>query len=150
MSDELLYSIRILIIHPTLASEEITAALNLQPRMAKTVGQPRQTPKGQTMGGVWPDTRWSTWETRSGDRYFFKCLDKLLDRFSEHRTFLHRIVETGGEINFLVELPGQSNIGDMLTERTVAKLADLKGSLGAEVFPDANPMKEERIWADDP
>ncbi len=150
MSTHLQYSIRVLIIHPTLTSDEISRELNLQPRSIKSVGQPRLGRTGQSLGGVWPDTRWSVSEVRNGDRSFFKRLDKLLDRFSEHRAFLRRIAETGGRTNFIIDLPGQANIGDTLTERTVAKLADLKGSLGVEVFPNANPEEEEYIWADDP
>ncbi len=148
-TQQLLYSIRILIIHPTLTSEEISAALNLKPRMIKTVGQPRLGPKGNPLGGVWPDTRWSVWEVRNGDRYFFTRLDKVLERFSQHRDFLRRVAETGGETNFIIDLPGGANIGDVLTERAVARLADLKGSFGMEVFPLMNPREDEYIWPGD-
>ena len=150
MSAEYLYSIRILIVHPTLTPDEISAEFNLEPDMSQWVGQPRRGPKGNLWSGVWPDTKWSVWEVRNGDRYFFTCLDKLLDRFSLHRDFMRKIAETGGETNFIVQLPGRMNIGDTLTERTVARLADLKGSLGVEVFPNVNPMADEHIWADDP
>ena len=151
MSDELLYCIRILIVHPTLTPDEISAEFNLEPDMTQCVGQLRRGPKGNLLSGVWPDTRWSVSEVRNGDRYFFTCLDKLLDRFSLHRDFLRKIAETGGRTNFIVELPGgRMNVGDTLTEQTVAKLADLKGSLGLEVYPIVNPMPDERIWADDP
>ena len=150
MSAELQYSIRVLIIHPTLTSEEISDALGLKPRMVKTVGQPRQDPKGNLLGGVYPDTRWSVWEVRNGDRSFFTRLDKLLDRFSKHRDFLRRVAETGGTTDFIIGLCGKENIGDVLSEQSVAKLADLKGSLGVEVFPRMNPREDDHIWADDP
>ena len=100
------------------------------------------------MSGVWPDTRWSVSEVVNGDRLFFLRLDKLLDRFGQHRDFLRRIAETGGRTNFIIELPGEVNIGSTLTEQSVAKLADLKGSLGVEVFPGMKAMDDERIWAD--
>lgn len=90
------------------------------------------------------------WEVRNGDRYFFTRLEKLLDRFSKHRDFLRRVAETGGETNFIIDLPGKANIGDLLSERAVARLADLKGSLGVEVFPRMNRRDDEQIWADDP
>ena len=150
MSVKLQYSIRILIIHPTLTPDEISDALNLNPDTDQCVGQPRQTPRGEPTGGVWPDTRWSVSEVRNGDRRFFTRLDKLLDRFGKHRDFLRRVAETGGRTSFIIELPGEENIGSVLTEQAVAKLADLKGSLGVEVFPRMNPREEEYIWADDP
>ena len=150
MSAEYLYSIRVLIVHPTLTPDEISAALNLYPSTSQCVGQLRRGPKGNLLSGIWPDTRWSVSEVRNGDRYFFTCLDKLLDRFSRHRDFLRKIAETGGETNFIIELRGEENIGDTLTERTVARLADLKGSLGVEVFPIMNPRADKHIWADDP
>ena len=140
MSDELQYSIRVLIIHPALTPDEISDEFNLNPDMSECVGQPCVTPKGKPLGGVYPDTRWSVWEVRNGDRYFFRRLDRLLDRFSKHRDFLRRVAETGGETNFIIELPGEENIGDVLSEQTVAKLADLNGSLGVEVFPGMKPM----------
>lgn len=150
MSTELLYCIRVLIIHPTITPEEISDEFNLNPDVSMCVGQPRRTPKGNPLSGVWPDTRWSVQEVRNGDRYFFTRLDRLLDQFSRHRDFLRRVAETGGETNFIIELPGEANIGDTLTERTVARLADLKGLLGVEVFPGMKPMKDEHIWADNP
>lgn len=150
MSTELKYSIRVLIIHPTLTPDEISDALNLNPDTNQRVGQPRQTPSGTPIGGVWPDTRWSVSEVRNGERLFFTRLDKLLDRFSKYRDFLRRIAESGGRTNFIIGLCGEENIGDVLSEQTVAKLADLKGSLGVEVFPRMNPREDEYIWADDP
>ena len=149
MSAELLYCIRVLITHPTLTPDEISDELNLNPDVSMCVGQPRRGPKGKPLPGVYLDTRWSVQEVRNGDRYFFTRLDKLLDRFSQHRDFLRRVAETGGRTNFIIELPGEVNIGNTLTERTVAKLADLKGSLGVEVFPGMNPMEDEYIWPDD-
>ena len=150
MSAENLYSIRVLIIHPTLTPDEISDEFNLEPDTSKCVGQPRRDGRGDLLSGTWPDTRWSVVEVRNGDRYFFTRLDKLLDRFSLHRDFLRKIAETGGTTNFIIQLPGEENIGDTLTERTIARLADLKGSLGVEVFPNTNPRADKHIWADDP
>ena len=150
MSTELQYSIRVLIIHPTLTPDEISDALNLNPDTNQCVGQPRETPRGKPIGGVWPDTRWSVSEVRNGDRLFFTRLDKLLDRFSPYRDFLRRVAESGGRTNFIIGLCGEENIGDTLSEQTVVKLADLKGSLGVEVFPLMNPREDEYIWADGP
>ena len=149
-SPELRYSIRVLIIHPKLTPDEISDALNLNPDVEQCVGQPRQTPRGEPTGGVWPDTRWSVSEIRNGERFFFTRLDKLLDRFSKYRDFLRRVAETGGKTNFIIGLCGEANIGSVLTEQAIAKLADLKGSLGVEVFPRMNPREDEYIWADDP
>ena len=151
MSAEYLYCIRILITHPTLTSDEISDEFNLEPDVSHCVGQPRRGPKGNLWPGVWPDTKWSISEVRNGERHFFTRLGKLLDRFSLHRDFMRKIAETGGETLFIIELPGgRMNVGDTLTEQTVAKLADLKGSLGLEVYPIMNPMVDEHIWADDP
>ena len=150
MSTELQYSIRVLIIHPTLTPDEISDALNLDPDVSMSVGQPRQTLRGKPLGGVWPDTRWSVSEVRNGERFFITRLDKLLDRFSKYRNFLRRVAETGGKTNFIIGLCGEENIGDGLSEQAIAKLADLKGSLGVEVFPRINRREDEYIWADDP
>ena len=147
---KLRYSIRVLIVHPTLTPDEISDALNLNPDTEHCVGQPRRTPRGEATGGVWPDTRWSVEEIRNGERFFFKRLDKLLDRFGKYRDFLRRVAETGGRTNFIVGLCGEENIGDTLSEQAVARLADLKGSLGVEVFPRMNRRADEYIWADDP
>ena len=44
---KLRYSIRVLIVHPTLAPDEISDALNLNPDISHWVGQPRRTPQGR-------------------------------------------------------------------------------------------------------
>jgi hypothetical protein len=49
---------------------------------------------------------------------------------------LSEIADSGGEIMLIIHLPGDENMGDMLSLREMKRLCTLHISLGVEVFPE--------------
>ncbi len=130
------YNINLLIKHPSIDPEIITEQLGLVPFRAWRFGEPRLTPKGTLLAGVWRDSSWS-WQLKcQGKRAFFESVGKLVRELEPHSKFLSDLVLDGGNICLIVNLPGRKNIGDVLSWQLMAKMAHLKIDMGIEVFPD--------------
>jgi hypothetical protein len=97
------YYLDLRIWHPSIAPDEITGALGIQPKYAWQAGQQRQTPKGTLLAGVRRESYWSAdpfdyGEISSSD---FQAEDKaaeLLDILEPHREFLGRLKREGARI----------------------------------------------------
>ena len=72
------------------------------------------------------------------NRAFFSDAAKMIDKLEPHKAFLVQIVESGGIISLVVDLPGDTNIGDVLPWPEVARLGNLRIELSIEVFPEFN------------
>ncbi len=132
------YSIRLMIKHPNIDPARITEELLLKPNLSHLAGSPRMTPKATPLPGVYRESAWSHWFRVERNRLFFADVVKLIDRLEPHKNFLHEIVDGGGAIDLIVNLPGDTNIGDSFRWRDMARLAALRIDLGIEVFPDFN------------
>ena len=132
------YSARILIKHPDIDPARITEALRLKPNMSHLAGSPRMTPKGGPLPGVYKESAWSHWYRVERNRLFFSEVGKLLDWLEPHKDFLRGIVDSGGTIDIILHLPGDTNIGDHFRWQDMARLAALRIDLGIEVFPEFN------------
>ncbi|WP_181969887.1 hypothetical protein [Paraburkholderia sp. DHOC27] len=75
MSDDEGYAfdLRLLIKHPALTRESITAHMNMQPMHGWSVGMPRRTPSATLLGGFYDETYWGYSERIKGRRDFFRC-----------------------------------------------------------------------------
>lgn len=138
IKQSLRYGVRILIKHPHIDPSKITDVLRLKPNSTTIAGAPRTTPKGGPLPGVYPESAWSHWFDVERNRRFFQDVTKLIDRLEPYKEFLHEIVDQGGTVDLIVNLPGDINIGDALGWRDMARLAALRIDLGVEVFPDFN------------
>ncbi len=71
---------------------------------------------------------------------FFSDVVNLINKLEPHKTFLAEIVDGGGFICLIVELPRDDNIGSELSWHEMVRLGALKIDLelGVEVFPDFN------------
>src|SRR5450432_3574401 len=87
--------VELFIIHPTMEPAEITAAVGLEAGTVHGVGQPKRTPKGGSLKGQYPDTRW-----RHSIRYeltgqwFADKITLLVDRLIPRKAFFHQLRAT--------------------------------------------------------
>jgi len=130
------YNIVLLIKHPSIDPKIITEQLGLMPFRCWRFGDPRLTPKGTPLVGLWKNSSWS-WQLRGkGKRAFFESVNSLVVELESHSKFLSDLVLDGGNICLIVNLDGKTNIGDVLSWQAMEKLAGLKIDLGIEVFPN--------------
>ncbi len=130
------YEIRLLIKHPDIDPDSITSALGIEPHVSWRAGAPRKTPTGGNLPGVYRETAWSFSYRVEGSRRFSIDIEKTLERLVPHRQFLLGIVESQGQVTLIVNLPGDINIGSVLTLDALSKISELKIRFGVEVFPE--------------
>jgi hypothetical protein len=130
------FDVELFIVHPTLDPVEITAELGLEPQNSHRVGDPRQTPKGNLLPGVYRDTRWRhSIELELKDQWFSEEVTKLVDRLIPHRAFLKNLRATGGKAQIAVQF-FDAYYGDEIDRETLKKLVDLELDIGIECFSE--------------
>ena len=136
------FSLRVLLKHPRMSLEAITAATGVAPQLTSVLGEPRLAPNGVPLAGTHPLHVWSYWKTYRNQREFQPALVELLDLLEPAKPVLSSLYaglpEEGAYAAVILELQGQQNIGDDITPAVLARLCALGLSLGIEVFPDAN------------
>jgi hypothetical protein len=120
------YSIRLLITHPSISIDEITAALEMEPTHAWNAGE-----RHFTKDTMWGHTSWT-----EGKRLFFEEIRDVLEWLEERQEFVSRLISSGGEFHVIAQLPGSLNIGSDLLPEAMALAAKLGVRIGVEVFPD--------------
>jgi hypothetical protein len=129
------FDVGLLIVHPAMAPAKITNALGMEPRAVQGVGEPRRTPKGRSLAGNYPDTRWRfrvRYETE--DRWFATRIAEFADRLMPHKEFFRKLRSSGGTACIIVQFLGDGYFGDEVSRGTLAKLLELELDLGIESF----------------
>lgn len=126
---EYYYSVRLLITHPNLSVNEITAALGMEPDNSWDAGK-----RNFTKEMRWSHTSWTT-----GKRLFFDEIHDVLSWLYKKLDFILRMRASGGELQLIVQLPGNINIGDTLKSDTLSIALNLGVIIGIEVFPSLSP-----------
>lgn len=130
------FVLRLIVRHPSLDPKLISTQLGLAPHVTQMAGEARVAPSGVPIGGRYSDSRWG-WSARfEKRREFFDEVSVLANRLYPHKEFLSKIVDSGGSVEIVVHLPGDTNIGWTMPWAELATLAELKIDLGIEVFPD--------------
>lgn len=130
-----LYTVDLLIKHPTLLPAEITAALGMTPQYFWQRGELRHSPDGTRLDGVYPDTMWRRVIKKEGSRRFFVDATEFVEQLRPHREFFARLTSEGGRATLIIDLAGDVNMGDTLEPDTLRTISDLGIRLGVEVFP---------------
>ena len=127
--------IELLIVHPTLTPQEITAALGLKAKFMHNAGDQRNAVDGTLLSGVYPDTRWRhTRRFMVTDQWFTRYLEELVEYLEPYHHFLHYLRITGGSATLIVQWLGDGYFGDNITKETLTKLVELDLDLGMECY----------------
>lgn len=130
-----IFTVRLLIKHPSWDPSDLTRDLGLTPQLAHRVGDPRRTPKGQPLTGVYREMVWSHWNKVTGSRRFLESAEALIATLERQGDLLRRLSETGGTATPCFDLRGEWNIGDVLGWRDLGRLAAMRVDLSVEIFP---------------
>jgi hypothetical protein len=130
------FEITLLIRHPDLDPDLVTSALGLQPHRSWKAGEPRVTPKGRPLPGSHTASCWNHVFRFTGKAGFSDEIGLILDRLMAHKSLLHKINRTGGKTELYVKLPGDQNLGDELSWKTLRRFSDLRVNLSLETFPE--------------
>jgi hypothetical protein len=129
-----IFYIRLVIKHPVLSLDAITNELHLEPSHGHSVGEPRKTPAGRPLSGVWRETFWGYTKACSGRRDFVSASIELLETLNGSADFFRRIRKEKGLVAIYVDLMGCENFRDTLTIAKMAYFQSLGVDFGVEVF----------------
>ena len=129
------FKMRFLVIHPTADPADITREFGFLPLRAWRCGEPRFTPKGTRLGGIWRDTRWSHGFELEENATIEAAIASALEKLAMTGRFLATLLETGGTAELILSLPGDAHQGASIRVEVLRRLADLGVSLGIELFP---------------
>jgi hypothetical protein len=136
------YTIALRIWHPFIKPEEITRVLGLRPRYFGEAGQPRKTPKGTPLEGVYRESHWSAdpfdrGEYSSTDDLAEDALSDVLRVIEPHKAFLQKLRGEGARIVLEIDSFSGRNYAFELPPEILGKFAALGLSFAHDVYPCA-------------
>ena len=104
---------------------------------AKT-SEARVEPREDTpLEGFYHDTAWSHRTRIDGSRDFLAGAMSVLDKWLQpHEPLIQGVIETGGSVVLVLDLPGQFKFRDKMGTETLLRLGALGIGLSVEVFPN--------------
>ncbi len=126
------YEVRVLVRHPTLEVEALSALLGVEPDYSANAGE-----KGHT------NSFWSRVSATRGERHFFSEVRDVIDWLAGKGNLVREIRQAGGHVEIIVQLPGDVNMGDTMPPDVLASAGTLGISLGVEVFPHMKRANNE-------
>lgn len=135
------YRISLSLSHPDADLRELGEVLDIRPTRAVKAGDPRITPKGTLLPGVYRESSWNGDLTSepdarmSDDEHLETFLEAQLDRLARHSGQLRALRDDGGQARFFIGLFCDANTGLTLSPALMAKAAALGIELGFDIYP---------------
>lgn len=133
------YQITLRIFHPTIDPDKITDKLEMQPQRAWKAGQPRQTPKGTPLDGIYSESYWyaklTDGERTSEGTQLEDYVEHFCGQLSPHRKFFHHVRKEGGKVELYASSHSKRNYGFEFSPALTKKLSDLGLTLLIDIYP---------------
>jgi len=136
------YAIDIRIWHPSIKPEELTRVLGMQPSTFFEAGQPRKTPKGTPLEGVYRESYWNAdpfdrGEYSSTDDLAEDALSEVLQLIEPHKAYLQKLRTEGARILIQVSSFSGRNYAFEFSPELLGKFAALGVGFAHDVYPYA-------------
>ena len=128
------YQVSLRFYSQTVDPSEIGGVLGLEPKWNHKIGEPRITPKGALLGGVYDCSYCSFALTPCGNEDLHALLDRVVDGLLQHEALFHRIRDDRGRAEFFVGWYSTGNTGDTLSSLLLSKLGALGIDLALDVY----------------
>jgi hypothetical protein len=123
--------------HPTIDPRSITDALGREPERACWAGDPKTSPTGRALQGVWARSYWSQGIVRMEDSSVFDAetaIDRELDALQPHAEFLLEFNNSGGTGMLELNSWGDGSYAIILTPGILGKAARIAVALAHQVY----------------
>jgi hypothetical protein len=131
------YKVSFRVFHPTVRAEEIVARVGLRPRIVRSVGDARATPKGTPLEGINQRTSvvfdLEEFESVIGLEQTLKIVTR--DVAANAGSYLPELVETGGRAEFFIGVFCDENVGVDLDATLIRSLASAGIAVGFDIYP---------------
>jgi hypothetical protein len=132
--------------HPSMAPEQITEVVEIEPKHSWKAGEARRTPTGAPLTGYNRDTYWTAditagrWPLNLNE-----AIHATLKRLVRCRSFLHRIRAEDGTVELFVGWFFENQSGDVLTHQCLALAGDLQVDVAFDIYPPDQPQNEYEV-----
>ncbi len=133
---EILLNISLRVWHPTLPHDLISARIGLPERFAHTAGDPRTSPSGSPLDGVYEDTYVSMQMVRKKAVELGDEVESCYSRIERHADFIRSIVDAGGKVEFYVSAFLKDLGGFELNSLLLKRLANTGIGFAIELYPE--------------
>ncbi|MDR7219960.1 DUF4279 domain-containing protein [Aminobacter aminovorans] len=134
MTNVFRYAVSLQIKHPHVHPEHVCAELGSSPEYSWVAGEPRKTPKGTPLSGVYKEN-YCIFDMGSGhDGALVQSLDRALQELHSKGEYLRHLRSTGGTLMFYVFWYPNGDTGAVFQADLLMRMADLGISLGINVY----------------
>lgn len=120
---------------------DICEALGVIPKRLCRKGEPRVTPKGQVLGGVYPDDYCVIDLAPGPDLSLPDFIDQQAKTFIAHKELFQKIKKGSARTEFFIGWFGPGNFGEVFGSDTLA----LMGELGIDLSLDIYALPEDYV-----
>lgn len=128
------FTVSLRVFHPTSSAETVSASLGLVPEFSWSVGQPRATPKGRRLEGIYKDTYCCFTMLPKQQGNFLEALRGLFKALELHGSYLRATREQGGRAELFIGVFSNTTVGFTLGSSDMSVLQDLALDLSIEVY----------------
>jgi hypothetical protein len=135
------YTVSLRVNHPKIDPAIITDNIRIKPLWSWMVGQPRSTPQGDKLSGIYEDTYWTAklhvQKRRSSRKLSLEdFLSEQIERLKVSERFFKHIRRTGGQIAFFVGIFCDKNSGVEIPSTLLASMGKLGIDLLLDIYPE--------------
>lgn len=134
------YSISLRAFHPTMDLDCVSEVLGIRPRVLWKVGEPRKTPKGTPLSGIYETGFWTArlFDGGSTQQGLPLALSAALDTIAVGSSLFTTIAQTGGRVELFVGwFFDEGNSGDLFGHSLLGRLASMNVDLSFDVYGEA-------------
>ena len=108
-------------------------------------GEPRSTPSGNPLGGVWPDSYAYARLPAEGEtlKQRLRSALQLIEPFANE---IAAFADSGGRCELFVGWHFENNSGDVLGWKLLGKLSDFRLDLSLDIYPEVEPELKEMAY----
>lgn len=133
------FEVSLRIWHPQVDPAEITRELGWTPDVARTVGEPRATPKGTPLPGTNKQSFWYAVLLPVPGSSLSSVIREANQRLMPRKAYINGLVNSGGVLEYFVGWFINSNDGESIDWRTIVECGELRIGLRFDVYPPAIP-----------
>lgn len=128
------FSVSLRVFSQVVDPSEICEQLGLEAKWKHKIGEPRTTPKGVPLDGVYDRNYCSFNLNRKDDEELHEMLDRITNNLLQHKELFCRIRESGGRSEFFIGWYSPGNTGDTFSNELLSKISDLRIDLALDVY----------------
>jgi len=114
----------------------ISKYINLTPKLNWKAGEPRKTPDGTLLEGVY-ERSYCTYPIGKNDgEDLSELLERAADELMPHKSLFDEVRDSGGKAEFFIGWFTSGNSGDVFTYELLRKLGELSIDLSFDVYGD--------------